>query len=327
MAMPVTRYAKSGEVHVAYQVFGSGPIDSVLIPGFVSHIENYWDGPDFARWLLLLASFARVVMFDKRGTGLSDRVGELPALDERMDDARAVMDAVGIERAALLGVSEGGPLALLFAATYPERCRALVLYGAFARFSSWISDGRGTQRFVRIHRSSLGDRRDWRTFAPSRQNDPALRQWWGPFERLGASPAAGIALMRMNSEIDISDILSSVHVPTLVIHITGDKTVNVEGGRFLAEHIPGARLLELPGDDHLFFIHEQTAARITDAVAEFLTGSVAKVSGDRVLARSSSPTLWDRPPGPSNWGTGAGTIFCTRIIRPCGGNSRAPATR
>ena len=284
MAMPVTRYAKSGEVHVAYQVFGSGPIDLVLIPGFVSHIENYWDGPDFARWLLLLASFARVVMFDKRGTGLSDRVGELPALDERMDDARAVMDAVGIERAALLGVSEGGPLALLFAATYPERCRALVLYGAFARFSSWIPTEEELNALFEYIDQAWGTGGSLATFAPSRQNDPALRQWWGQFERLGASPAAGIALMRMNSEIDISDILSSVHVPTLVIHITGDKTVNVEGGRFLAEHIPGARLLELPGDDHLFFIHEQTAARITDAVAEFLTGSVAKVSGDRVLA-------------------------------------------
>jgi pimeloyl-ACP methyl ester carboxylesterase len=132
MAMPVTRYAKSGGVHIAYQVFGSGPIDLVFIPGNVSHIENYWDLPDLARWLLRLTSFARVVMFDKRGTGLSDRVSELPSLDLRMDDARAVMDAVGIERAALLGVSEGGPMAALFAATYPQRCRGLVLYGTFA---------------------------------------------------------------------------------------------------------------------------------------------------------------------------------------------------
>ena len=284
MAMPVTRYAKSGEVHIAYQIFGSEPIDLVLIPGFVSHIENYWEQPDFARWFLRLAGFARVVTFDKRGTGLSDRVGELQALDQRMDDARAVMDAGGIERAALLGLSEGGQLAVLFAATYPERCRALVLYGAFARFSWWIPTAEGLAALLEYIEKAWGTGRSLAMFAPSHQNDPALQQWWGRDERLGASPAAAIALMRMNSQIDISDILSSVHVPTLVIHITGDRTVNVEGGRFLAERIPEARLLELPGDDHLFFNHEQTAARITDAVAEFLTGSVAPAGGDRVLA-------------------------------------------
>jgi class 3 adenylate cyclase/esterase/lipase len=284
MAMPVTHYAKSGDVHIAYQVFGDAPIDLVLIPGFVSHLENYWEGPDFARWLLRLASFARVVMFDKRGTGLSDRVGELPAMDERMDDARAVMDAVGMKRAALLGVSEGGPLAVLFAATYPERCPGLVLYGAFARFSSWIPTEEGLNALLEYIDKAWGTGGSLKTFAPSRQNDPAFQQWWGRFERLGASPAAGIALMRMNSQIDISDILSSVHVPTLVIHVVGDRTVNVEGGRILAKHIPGAKLLELPGEDHLFFIHESTAARITDGIAEFLTGSVATTGGDRVLA-------------------------------------------
>jgi pimeloyl-ACP methyl ester carboxylesterase len=136
--LPTTRYAKSGDVHIAYQVFGDGPIDLVYTPGFVSHLENQWDQPDLARWFLRLARFARVVMFDKRGTGLSDRVGELPSFDERMDDLRAVMDAVGIERAALLGVSEGGPLTALFAATHPDRCRAMVLYGTFARFASWV---------------------------------------------------------------------------------------------------------------------------------------------------------------------------------------------
>src|SRR5215210_1089332 len=136
--LPTTRYAKSGDVHFAYQVFGEGPIDLVYTPGFVSHLENQWDQPDLARWLFRLASFARVVMFDKRGTGLSDRIGELPTFDQRMDDLRAVMDAVGLERAALFGVSEGGPLAMLFAATYPDRCSGLVLYGTFARFASWI---------------------------------------------------------------------------------------------------------------------------------------------------------------------------------------------
>ena len=211
MAMPVTRYAKSGDVHIAYQVFGSGPIDLVLIPGFVSHIENYWDQPDFARWLLRLAGFARVVMFDKRGTGLSDRVGELPALDQRMDDARAVMDAVGIERAALLGDirrrAVGGPVRRNLSRAMPG---AGALWRHLRASTSWIPTAEGLDALPRIHRSSLGERRHSdRGSRPSRQNDPALQQWCGRFERLGASPAAAIALMRMNSQIDISDILSS----------------------------------------------------------------------------------------------------------------------
>jgi len=156
MAMPVTRYAKSSDVHIAYQVFGSRPINLVVVPGFVSHIENYWDHPDLARWLLRLSSFARVAIFDKRGTGLSDRVAEAPSLDQRMDDARAVMDAVGMERAALLGVSEGGPLATLFAATYPQRCQALVLYGTFAR-SSWITP-EGLEAFLEYIDKDWGQR-------------------------------------------------------------------------------------------------------------------------------------------------------------------------
>ena len=279
MAMPVTRYAKSGDVHVAYQIFGSGPIDLVFVPGFVSHIENYWDHPDLARWLLRLASFARVAMFDKRGTGLSDRVSEFPSLDLRMDDARAVMDAARIERAALLGISEGGPMAALFAATYPQRCRGLVLYGGFARSSSWLS-AEGLEAYLRYVDKAWGSGRSLPMFAPSRQNDLALQQWWGRFERLGASPAAAIAVMQMLTQIDVSDILSSVHVPTLVIHCTGDTLINVEHGRFLAEHIPGARLLELPGEDHLFFLHE----RIGEAIEEFLTGSISAAESHRVLA-------------------------------------------
>ncbi len=265
-------------MHVAYQVFGSGPIDLVLVPGFVSHIENYWDQPELARWLLRLSSFARVAMFDKRGTGLSDRVSEAPSLDQRMDDVRAVMDAVGIERAALLGVSEGGPLATLFAATYPQRCQALVLYGTFAR-SSWIT-AEGLEAFLGYIEKAWGSGRSLPMWAPSRRDDPALQQWWGRFERLGASPAAAIAVVRMISQIDVSDILPSVHVPTLVIHATGDTLISAEHGRFLAEHIPEARLLELPGEDHLFFLHE----RICDAIEEFLTGSISGAKGDRVLA-------------------------------------------
>ena len=278
MPLPVTRYAKSGDVHVAYQVFGTGPVDLVFVPGFVSHIENYWEHPDLARWLLRLGRFARVIMFDKRGTGLSDAVPEVPTLDLRMDDVRAVMDSVGVQRAAQLGISEGGPLAALFAATYPQRCQGLVLYGSFAR-SSWITPEM-LKGFLTYTDQAWGSGRSLPTWAPSRKKDAALQQWWGRFERLGASPGAAMAVVQMANQIDISDILSSIHVPTLVIHCTGDTLINVEHGRFLAGHIPGARLLELPGEDHLFFLHD----RIGDAIEEFLTGSISAPESDRVLA-------------------------------------------
>jgi pimeloyl-ACP methyl ester carboxylesterase len=280
---PVTQYARSGDVHIAYQEFGDGPINLVLVPGFVSNVENYWDQPDFARFLSRLAGYARVVTFDKRGTGMSDRVAELPGLDQRMDDLRAVMDAVGMEQAALLGISEGAPLSILFAATYPHRCRALVLYGSFSRFSYWFPTEEALAAFFGYVEQAWGTGGSVQRFAPSRANDAAFQRWWGRNERLGASPAAVAALMRMNSQIEISGILPAVRVPTLVIHRTGDKTVSVEGGRDVAAHIPGARLMEFPGIDHLFYVGEN-ADEIADAIDEFLTGSRAPVAIDRVLA-------------------------------------------
>ena len=280
---PDTRYAKSGDVHIAYQVFGEGPINLVLASPFVSNVEHWWDEPDVARWLLRLASFARVVMLDKRGTGMSDRVAELPGLDERMDDLRAVMDAAGMEKAALLGISEGGPLCALFAATYPDRCTALVLYGSFARFASWFPTEEALAEFFSYVDQAWGSGGSLPMFAPSRENDPAFQRWWGRFERLGASPAAASALMRMNSQIDISGIVSTIRVPTLVIHRIEDVTINVEGGRYLAEHIPGARYIELPGKDHIPFVGDN-AFEIVDAIEEFLTGARAPVPVDRVLA-------------------------------------------
>jgi pimeloyl-ACP methyl ester carboxylesterase len=280
---PDTRYAKSGDVHIAYQVFGEGPINLVLASPFVSNVEHWWDEPDIARWLLRLASFARVVMLDKRGTGMSDRVAELPGLDQRIDDLRAVMDAADMDQAALLGISEGGPLTALFAATYPNRCRALVLYGSFARFSSWFPTEEALAAFFGYADQSWGTGGSLPHFAPSRANDPAFQRWWGRFERLGASPAAASALMRMNSQIDIAGILPTIRVPTLVIHRTEDVTINVEGGRYLAEHIPGARYIELPGKDHIPFVGDN-AMEIADAIEEFLTGSRAPVPVDRVLA-------------------------------------------
>jgi class 3 adenylate cyclase len=281
---PVTRYAKSANVHIAYQVFGEGPVNLILAPPFVSNIENYWTFPDLERWLLRLASFARVVMFDKRGTGMSDRVAELPGLDQRIDDLRAVMDAASMEQAALLGISEGSPLAALFAATYPDRCRALVLYGGFVRFSSWFPTEEALAGFLGYIDQAWGSGGSLPFFAPSLANDPAAQQWMGRFERLGASPAAVTALMRMNSQIDISDIVSTIRVPTLVIHRTDDVTINVEGGRYLGKHIPGARYIELPGKDHPPWIGDN-AMEIADAIEEFLTGTRVPVTEtDRVLA-------------------------------------------
>jgi class 3 adenylate cyclase/pimeloyl-ACP methyl ester carboxylesterase len=278
---PVTRYAKSGDVHIAYQAFGEGP-DLIVAPGFVSHVENSWDEPRLARWLNKLGGFCRVVLFDKRGTGLSDRVAHLPHMDERMDDLRAVMDAVGMERASLLGISEGGSLAALFTASHPERIQSLVLLGSFAQFRRLATD-EAFDRLIKYMDEAWGSGKILRAFAPSKADDVALQRWWGKFERLGASPSAAIALMRMNREIDISGILHSIRVPTLVIHRTKDTLISVEGGRELAAGIPGARLVEFPGSDHLFFIDDGDDRMIAE-IEEFLTGSRSAPVVDRVLA-------------------------------------------
>ena len=279
----VTRYAKSGDVHVAYQVFGEGP-DLVVAPGFVSHFENYWDEPHFARSLNKASGFFRVVLFDKRGTGLSDRVAHLPHMDERMDDLRAVMDAVGIERANLFGISEGGSLATLFAASHPERTRSLVLYGSFARFRHWIATDQAWDALLKYMDEAWGSGKSLPAFAPSKANDSAIQEWWGKFERLGASPSAAIALMTMNCEIDISGILHSIRVPTLVLHRTEDTLVSVEGGRELTAGIPGARLVEFPGTDHLFFLDDDANDKVLAEIEEFLTGARSAPAVDRVLA-------------------------------------------
>jgi pimeloyl-ACP methyl ester carboxylesterase len=194
----VTRYAKSGDVHIAHQAFGEGP-DLIMAPGFVSHTENYWDEPRLARWLNKLGGFCRVVMFDKRGTGLSDHVAQLPHMDERMDDLRAVIDAAGVERASILGISEGGSLAALFAASHPGRSRSLVLYGAFAR-SCHLGTDQAFDKMIKYMDEAWGSGKSFRAFAPS--YDAEFRQWWGKFERLGASPSAAIALIKMYREID-----------------------------------------------------------------------------------------------------------------------------
>ena len=278
-----TQYAKNGDIHVAYQVFGEGEVDLILVPGFISHIENSWDEPDLAGWLRRLGSFSRVIMFDKQGTGLSDQGSELPGMDERMDNIRAVMDAQGVERAAIFGISEGGSLATLFAATHPDRSRALILYGAFARFKSWLPTQEALDRLILYIDNDWGSGQSLPMFAPSRKDDLPFQHWWGKFERLGASPGAAKALMRMNSQIDTSDILASVNVPTLVIHRKDDVAVDVEGGQFLAERIPDAKYVELSGVDHLPWVGENTN-QILDEMAKFLTGEWRPVEADRILA-------------------------------------------
>jgi len=281
--LPTTRYAKSGNIHVAYQVFGEGEIDLVFFPGFVSNIEIYWEEPHFARWLHRLASFSRVITFDKRGTGLSDRLEILPTMDERMDDVRAVMDAAGSERAAIFGLSEGGSLATLFAAHYPERCRALVLWGAFAKFNSWFPTAEKLERFFEYVEKGWGTGANIGVWAPSMKDDLIFREWFAKRERASASPSAVTALMRMNMVIDISGILPHVHVSTLVVHRTDDPVVNIEGGRQLANDIPNARLLEVPGIDHFPFLGDNSD-EITNEVAEFLTGVKPSIGDDRVLS-------------------------------------------
>jgi class 3 adenylate cyclase len=280
---PITRYAKSGDVSVAYQVFGEGPVNLVLAPFFISNVEHFWEDPDISRWLMRMASFARVAMFDKRGTGMSDRVTVMPGLDQRIDDLRAVMDAADMPQAAVMGLSEGGSLAALFAATYPKRCSALILCGAFARFSSWFPTEEAFAQFLGYIDQAWGSGVAAPFFVPSRADDPAFQRWFGRLERLGATPAAVAAYMRMNSQIDISGVLPTIQAPTLIVHRTGDVTINIEAGRYLAEHIPGARLVEFPGNDHPLMFGDN-ANETADVIQEFLTGTRGPVEIDRMLA-------------------------------------------
>jgi class 3 adenylate cyclase len=280
--LPETQYAKSGDIHIAYQIIGNGPIDLVFVPGFISHVDHVWDEPRWAGFLERLASFSRLICFDKRGTGLSDRVSAIPTLEERMDDVRAVMDAVGSNRAALFGISEGGPMSLLFAATYPERTVALTLFGSYALFPTAVMSSEQLAGFLVEVEESWGTGKFIPNFAPSLADDVAFRNWWARFERLGASPSAVKTLACMNSEIDIRGVLPAIHVPTLIMHRSGDCRVNVSAGRYLAQHIAGARYIELPGKDHLFCAGD--SQRIIDEIEEFLTGSRSHFEMERALA-------------------------------------------
>ena len=281
------RYTKSGDVHIAYDVVGTGP-DLVFVPGWFSNVEVVWDVPQLDEFLTRLSSFARVILIDKRGTGLSDPLpaGEIPTLEQRMDDVRAVMDAVGVERAALLGVSEGGPMAMLFAATYPQRTSGLILLGTFAR--AFRSDDYPFGIDVETAFAQLpaleeewGEGAGLRALAPSVGDDPTFRAAWGRYQRMSVSPRTATDLLRLVAQIDVRHVLATIRVPTLVVHRSGDRFVVPEHGRYLAEHIPGARWVEFPGDDHLFFVN---GGQILDEIEEFLTGERGTTDVDRVLA-------------------------------------------
>ena len=283
MDPPETRYPKSGDLSIAYQVTGSGPLDLVFVPGFVSNLDDMWEHPGWAHWFTRLAQFSRLIRFDKRGTGLSDRVAGIANLEERMDDVRAVMDAVGSERAALFGVSEGGGMSLLFAASYPERAAGLVLYGSYARHPTLTTET--------LPQSLAIVGRSWGTgeylahfMLPSRTADETLRRHLARSERQSASPSAVAAILQMNAEIDARHILSAIRTPTLILHRTGDTRVTVDAGRYLAAHIPGAKYVELPGIDHVPTSEREIVDRIVDETEEFLTGYRADAEFDRVLA-------------------------------------------
>jgi pimeloyl-ACP methyl ester carboxylesterase len=285
---PRTRYARSADLSIAYQVLGAGELDLVVAPGFVSHLEWGWQEPSLQHFLERLASFSRLILFDKRGTGLSDPVAGAATLEERVEDLTAVMDAAGSRQAAVMGVSEGGTMAMLFAAQHPERTRALVLYGATPRFTVAPDYPQGLDEAVMMRLldglvDRWGDGAALSAWAPSRRDDPGLRAWWAGLQRMGASPGMARSLFGMYPHADVRDVLGAIHVPTLVLHRHGDHLIDVAVGRYLAEHIPGARFVELEGEDHLFFVGDTDQALAE--IQEFLTGSwPAPAVADRVLA-------------------------------------------
>jgi pimeloyl-ACP methyl ester carboxylesterase len=282
-----TFYADSDGVKIAYQVHGDGPLDLVFVPGFVSHVELFWEDPAIARFLRRLASFARVVLYDKRGQGLSDRLGRPPTLEDSMDDLEAVIDAAGCERPAIFGISEGGPMSALFVATHPRRVSSLVLYGTYARMLKAPDFPVGIPAAA-LERWGEIIKRDWGgavgvdIWAPSALGDPNFERWWARLLRYGTSPSGAVALMDLYRELDVRPILPAIDVPTLVLHRRDDRIALVGQGRYLGEAIPGARYVELEGADHLPVVGDQDA--LLDEVEEFLVGSRRATEAERALA-------------------------------------------
>lgn len=290
MSVSPTQYARSEEASIAYQVVGDGPKDLVLVPGFATHLELEWESPPYARFMERLASFSRLIVFDKRGTGLSDPVTEVPTLEQRVDDVRAVMDAVGSERAALFGISEGGPMCVLFAATHPERASALVLHGAMARTTEapdypWASPAdalrEATAEFIAPYWGQQAEGMV-ELFAPSFADNPEALEFIARLQRTAASPAMVQQIFEMFLDIDVRSILPTIHIPTLVLHRRGDRVVNWRAGKWMAEQIPDARYVELEGIDHLPWAGDMDA--VLGEIEEFLTGARTAPEPDRVLA-------------------------------------------
>jgi pimeloyl-ACP methyl ester carboxylesterase len=280
-------YAPSGDLRIAYATFGDGPVDLIFVPGFVSHIENWWEANAPTRFFRRIASFSRLIMFDKRGTGLSDPFVGVPTLEERIDDVRAVMDAVDSSSAFFCGLSEGGPMSILYSATYPDRTRGLILIGSMARLleapgypSGWTRER--LEGFLAEMIETWGQGGLMNLFLPSFAEDDRARRLWARYQRMGGSPATARALMEANALIDVREVLPHIQVPTLVIHRTDERLLPVFHGRYLADNIPGARFLEQPGNDHLPWLGQ--ADGVLDAIEEFVTGSRHQVDENRVLA-------------------------------------------
>ena len=284
-----TKYAKSGDYHIAYQAIGTGPLDLVFMHGWISHIEHMWEEPRVARFLDRLASFSRLILIDKRGTGMSDPVplDRLPTLEERMDDVRAVLDAVGSKRAAFLGTSEAGALSLLFAATYPSRTTALVLLNSYARLAHAPDYPQGipaeqAQGLLQAIEEGWGKGVAFEALVASQADNASMKSWWARYQRLAASPGAAVTLLRSAFETDARSVLSAITVPVLVLHRVGDPFTGPEHGRYLAERVPGAKYVELSGVDHLFFAEDMDP--LLSEIQEFLTGVPEAREPDRVLA-------------------------------------------
>lgn len=285
IVLPIgTRYTKSGETRIAYQVIGQGPIDLVFVPGFISNLDVLPSNPGYSHLLKRLTTFSRLILLDKRGTGLSDQVNPcaLPDLQARADDIRAVMDATGSGRAVLFGASEGVAMSILFAATWPERVRGLALYGGYASFADIVMDHRKLGAFIEATEAGWGNGGSLAFLAPSRADDRQFAEWWARFERLSASPTAAVALVRMNGTINVRESLAAVKAPTLVIHRAEDVYVGPQSGRDLANNITGARYVEIPGRDHPVWIGD--VDRIANLVEEFLTGEPPALDSRSVLA-------------------------------------------
>jgi pimeloyl-ACP methyl ester carboxylesterase/DNA-binding CsgD family transcriptional regulator len=300
VTQPETLYAESGGLSIAYQTLGDAQRDLVFIPSFVSNLELAWDWPPLAAFYLAFTSFARLILFDKRGTGLSDRVKKLPTTDERMDDLRAVMDAASAHEAAIVGVSEGAPLALTFAAAFPERVTHLVLYGPLPKASRsddypWAETSEWWDAVVERFEQRWGSpdymEADVAWRAPSEQHNEAFVRWWGQYRRLGASPGAAADLARMNAQIDVRHLLPRITAPTTVIVRTDDRVISVDHGRYVAGAIPGARYIELPGQDHLPFVGD--ASGLVSAIAEAV-GSPTAVVVDPSLVGARKEAEFDR---------------------------------